>query len=388
MKILMVARTSIEHSSGYWSRVKEEAKMISRENVNTTLLVFFPIEEIISIQLYKEREKFIKEKVKIIFLPSLPSSRLVLWEKFRMLIMFMLFHIATSLIRPDIIHAQSIEAGYLAYGLKTKRKFKFVLDAHGAAAKEFKENGETTERIALIRHWEESSLKKADGLITVSKALKVFLKSEYKTNAKTKVVPCSIDESTIIKTKKGKNQNLSLVYAGGIQRYQLINKVGELWQLLVNEGLSVKLLIITKEKRTAGMLIGRKKGLRIISVDQKNVIKLLRTADVGILLREKIWTNKVASPTKAAEYWAAGLPIITTAAVEQVKVQIKRNLDLGLVIDLNKLKERKTVNNILKFVKEVNNNHARMSDSCIQTAREFYSWQKNIKQIIQLYEEI
>jgi glycosyltransferase involved in cell wall biosynthesis len=388
MKVLMVARTSIKYSSGYWSRVKEEAKMICRENIKLTLLVFYPVEEITSSQLYNEKEILVKDGVKVIFLPSLPSSRLVLWEKIRILVMLLLLDIVAAIAKPDIIHAQSVEAGYLTYMLKAKRKFKFILDAHGAAAKEFKESGEMSTRTALVRSWEKLSLKEADGLICVSKALLVFLSSEYKTKAKTKIVPCSIDETTIVNKKINKKSALSLVYAGGVQKYQLVGKVGELWQSLVENGLSLSLLVITKEKLAASRLLGSKRGLKVISSHQKNVIKLLRTADIGVLLREEIWTNKVASPTKAAEYWAAGLPIITTAAVGQVRDKIKNNSDLGLIINLDNLSNKKTINSLLKFINEVSNNRARMSDSCIQTARKFYSWQRNIKEIIQLYEEI
>ena len=44
----------------------------------------------------------------------------------------------------------------------------------------------------------------------------------------------------------------------------------------------------------------------------KEVYKYLNAADVAFLLRDDVVLNRVASPTKLAEYMFCGLPIIST----------------------------------------------------------------------------
>ncbi len=72
--------------------------------------------------------------------------------------------------------------------------------------------------------------------------------------------------------------------------------------------------------------------LRVIRVPHGEVAGYLCAADVGILLREKTLTNRVASPIKFSEYMCCGLPCIISSHIGDTG-EILRNGNAGIILD-------------------------------------------------------
>ena len=68
------------------------------------------------------------------------------------------------------------------------------------------------------------------------------------------------------------------------------------------------------------------------SVEQSKVKYNLALADYGILLRDNNTTNRVASPSKFAEYLAAGLKVIISENIGDLSEFVTSN-DCGYIID-------------------------------------------------------
>ena len=66
--------------------------------------------------------------------------------------------------------------------------------------------------------------------------------------------------------------------------------------------------------------------------EYKEIPHFLNAADYGIILRDDIMTNRVASPTKIPEYLLTGLPIIVSRNIGDYSDFISEH-NLGIVID-------------------------------------------------------
>ncbi len=66
--------------------------------------------------------------------------------------------------------------------------------------------------------------------------------------------------------------------------------------------------------------------------DHAEINQFLNVADIGIILRDDVATNQVASPTKLAEYLLAGLPVLASDHIGDYSNFIRTN-DLGMVVN-------------------------------------------------------
>jgi glycosyltransferase involved in cell wall biosynthesis len=199
-----------------------------------------------------------------------------------------------------------------------------------------------------IRKFENIAVNNSDYRIAVSNQLIEYWRKyyDYKGNNHV-VIPCTLDtkyfpdnsyhfeEEKIksIKKELGINENdITLVYAGSNapwQSFQLLDKV--ISPILDNQP-EIKLLFLSKENKDNVQLRNKYNDRVIIKwVEHKDVLNYLNCADYGILLREQSVTNKVASPTKFAEYLYAGLPILISENLGDFSEFVLKN-DCGIVI--------------------------------------------------------
>lgn len=205
---------------------------------------------------------------------------------------------------------------------------KIVLDGRSAMAAEIEEYDVfPVEYIRRnIREWERYSVLNADFRMSVSDKLIDYWKERYGyTGNEHIVVPCTLDgkyfsekldfETKELKTLKDElkiaESDIVLAYAGSTAPWQSFSLMKELLTPFLAKDNRIKVLFLSKRtKDIEGMM--REFPGRIIQcwVEHKEVLKYLSCADYGILLRNQSVTNKVASPTKYAEYLYAGLSIL------------------------------------------------------------------------------
>jgi len=85
--------------------------------------------------------------------------------------------------------------------------------------------------------------------------------------------------------------------------------------------------------------IDQNKVLCKFSESPSEINEIYNAADFGILFRDEILTNKVASPTKLAEYLLAGLPVLISREVGDYSELVSK-YKFGVV----------TSNNLAEFV--------------------------------------
>lgn len=121
---------------------------------------------------------------------------------------------------------------------------------------------------------------------------------------------------------------LLLVYAGGLNRYQMVPEMLRLWARLEANDRSLSFLLLASEQPTHGTPAGAQGGvgparLTMKSVRRDEVARYLGAADIGFLLRQKHPLNRVASPVKFGEYMAAGLAVIASPGLGDVEAWVR-----------------------------------------------------------------
>ncbi len=107
------------------------------------------------------------------------------------------------------------------------------------------------------------------------------------------------------------------VYSGSLAPYQCFDETVALFREIRAHDPNARLLALTPAVEAArAALAGLPEGsARALAAPFSEMNGYLNAADVAIMLRKPTGTNRVASPTKFAEYCLCGLPIIMTDAV-------------------------------------------------------------------------
>lgn len=300
-----------------------------------------------------------------------------------------------------IIHCRGVFGSFI--GLKVKRRLKkhfnikVISDFRGAVIDEY-----------LMRHKNKSGLyktilklliikinnmqafvcKKSDYILCVSKKLEQYLKNRYAINCRVSVIPTCIDadkngfdlEQRIKMRKKMNAENkFIVVYCGGGQIYQ---KPEALINVFINIGARIEeafFLILTKDKDIFETYLKQynvqKFRYLIRSVPYSEVYKYLSSADCAVLLRDNNNVNKVASPTKFAEYVNCNLPVYLSHGIGDIDEVSSKYKVCIYEEDIDNIRSRvdEIKRNTINFKLLVDNH---------------YGWKNNIKIIIAIYNKL
>jgi hypothetical protein len=142
------------------------------------------------------------------------------------------------------------------------------------------------------------------------------------------VIPCTLhtsfrlkiystDEISTIRKQEGfKNEDVILVYSGSNSGWQSFSALEKLLDKILSAGKKYKLLFLSRTDESIDRLKEAWPGQVYNKwLPYERVQQVLSMCDYGILYREKSITNRVAAPTKFAEYLSSGLPVIISEEV-------------------------------------------------------------------------
>lgn len=294
-----------------------------------------------------------------------------------------------------IIHAQSLFACTMACWLKKEFGYKVIFDMHGLVGPEL----ETLNSFFLKRWlslWAENyCLRNSDFIFTASEALKKYLAKEKKLGVQDMEtqniasLPCLVDKNNFseIKTKTQNEWRKKL----GLPQHRFVAAYvhgGQPWQQLPYleemEQNNIFLLIITTcvsswQKKLVDYGLN---NYKIISVPHAKIGQYLAAADCGLLFREKNLLNRIAFPTKMAEYLICGLPVWHNGTIDDVNEIIKN--DLGLNLDSCKNIEQE----IGKWIKNYETNRLKTKNYCQKFAYNNLLWESRQEELKNIYEKL
>ncbi|HKC68186.1 MAG TPA: hypothetical protein VKG26_08145 [Bacteroidia bacterium] len=207
-----------------------------------------------------------------------------------------------------------------------------------------------------VKSFESYVVNNADYRMAVSQQLVNYWQGNfgYKQNNHV-VIPCTLDRkyfnqdtftinSKVYKIREElgiKDDDTVFVYSGSTapwQSFELLEKI--FLPILVNNKKN-KILFLSKENGDNKRLKNKfPEQVYIKWVEHQDVLIHLQCCDYGILVREQSDTNKVASPTKFAEYLYAGLKVLVSKNLGDFSSFVTEH-NCGYIIDeSNSLKNK------------------------------------------------
>lgn len=201
-----------------------------------------------------------------------------------------------------------------------------VLDGRGAIAAEWNEYQVVEDRKMKVQIFkqEKQAVLDSNYRIAVSEKLVAYWRTNYDYNNNNHVViPCTLGkeftpglppENELMKFRKEQGfstDDIILVYSGSSAGWQSFGSLPDILGNALSGNKKIKLLFLAKEDENISALQAKYPGQVFNKwLNHKEVQKVLYACDYGILYRDQSVTNKVAAPTKFAEYLSAGLSIM------------------------------------------------------------------------------
>jgi hypothetical protein len=244
------------------------------------------------------------------------------------------------LLRPSGIICRGPFATWMALRMRERGLTKRVcFDGRGAYAAEWEEYRiiDDDALIAQFRPLENEAVNQSDFRIAVSQALVDHWRERYgySSNAHV-VVPCTLGkdvEQAAPQIAERTDGSVRLVYSGSTAGWQSFDLLKPLLTRLLDEQPKVQVLFLSKRDANNSALEAAYPGRVAVKwLDHAQVADALAGCDFGIMVREKTITNRVASPTKFAEYLSSGLRVITNAGLGDFSALVAAH-HLGLVVE-------------------------------------------------------
>ena len=222
---------------------------------------------------------------------------------------------------------------------------RVCFDGRGAYAAEWKEYRivDDDELIAQVEPAERQSVVESDYRLAVSNALIEHWRTDYGyTDNDHVVIPCTLssskkfllDSKTVDHTRNQSGfapDDIVLVYAGSTAGWQSFSMLQELIIPFLENCPGGRMVFLSHPDENTDQLCSRfPDRVNVKWLHPNEVHSMLSACDHGILIREDSVTNRVASPTKFAEYLAAGLRVVITDHIGDMS-QETRESDLGVI---------------------------------------------------------
>lgn len=335
-------------SGVYTSQVLDVVGYI-RQNTkaNIRLVAFISLHDFAA-----NRNRIKKTEPTAIVVPMLPKA--VFWRFNTLLLaLFALF------LRPESIIARNVIACNMALLLKRyKMTQKVCFDGRGAIAAEWKEYDVQVSKtwISEIDRLERNAVNSSDYRIAVTAQLVEYWKKNYQyASTQHLIIPCTLnsrftaspataDQVSTIRQQYGFSQeDIVLAYAGSTAGWQSFSTLHEILQPFLDRDHRHKVFFLSPPETNITELQQKFPGQIIQAwVSHEKVPETLSACDMGILIREQSITNRVASPTKFAEYLSAGLPVIISDNLGDYS-DFTRKHDCGIIVK-NRLPEALPLN--------------------------------------------
>jgi glycosyltransferase involved in cell wall biosynthesis len=369
----MIYLTYADQPSGvYSSQVIDVCNFLNESHNAQIRLVSF-----ISLHNFSHnRQKIKREMPSAIVLPMLPRMTSFGFNT------LMLFFVLLFLNQRSVI-ARNVLAARIALRLRSFLKLKVCFDGRGAIAAEWNEYQVVPlqEWKNSIHTWEKLVVLNVDFRIAVSEELVKYWNERYGySENKHVVIPCTLNTSfrpEILKQKEIENarkkmkfdaDDIILVYSGSTAGWQSFDLLQGFLQKIINNNKNIKVLFLSEKDKNVDQLKAEfPDKIFQTFVKHSEVSGILKSCDIGILIREKSVTNQVASPTKFAEYLSAGLPVIISEGIGDYTSFVKQN-DCGWVLDESPLQmNRLNISERNRLLQLVNDHFTKKSHNASYT---------------------
>lgn len=250
--------------------------------------------------------------------------------------------------RFDILHARTFIGGLIGLALAPLVHAKLIYHNEGFYPDEQVDGGiwaagSPPHRIA--KFLEHQLYARSDAVITMSQRGKVAVESLPAVRRKrTPIIfaPACVDveafslRATQPATRKGENI-LRFIYIGSVGGRYMLDAVGRFVANALREVERVHLRVLVKADLELVTSVLRSSGLpdgswSVDSVPHTEVPGELARQDAGLFFLSQGLSEHGCSPTKIGEYWASGLPVVTTPNAGDTDMIVRRQR-VGVIVN-------------------------------------------------------
>ncbi len=251
--------------------------------------------------------------------------------------------------RLDAIHARNHVPAAIALIACRLAGCRMIFDLRGLMAEEYADAG-IWKRGGLayrLTQWvQRVALRRADGLVTLTEAVRPHLSEARAGPETTFVIPCCADferiearapEREAARRELEAGERPAMVYVGKFTGWYMEREMAELFAVARRSQPGLLFVVVTQAD-PAPMLaeLGRceigPEDYRVLRAEPGEIGRYLAAADFGISFVRPCFSKISSSPTKIGEYLAAGLPVLSTARIGDVDELLGANR-VGALID-------------------------------------------------------
>lgn len=256
----------------------------------------------------------------------------------------------------DVIHARGHIPAPIAALMKVLYGTKFLFDIRGFMPEEYadagvwKANGVLFTTVKRVEKW---LMSKADGFVVLTERAREILFPEStesgfdKLGRPVEVIPCCVDLERLIAGQSAADTRENrlpdadgkkvIVYVGSFGGWYMTDEMLDMFNHARRGGDSSFALILT-QRGVDGIVDGlvkrgfAKSDFMVATVPPSEIFGYLELADLAISFIRPCYSKLSSSPTKIAEYLAAGVPVICNSGVGDIDAMVRDNR-VGVIID-------------------------------------------------------
>jgi glycosyltransferase involved in cell wall biosynthesis len=237
--------------------------------------------------------------------------------------------------RPDIVHARSyLPAAAADVIARLAPKAKLLFDVRGMLADEAADGGAWARdgaRFRVVKRYERYLLNHSAGVVVLTEALRRVFRRDGLLPAATplEVVPCCVDETSFrvapetrgrVRAELGLEGRTVVVYSGTLGSWYKAREMARFVSLLRRRRPDVAFLVLTQANASDLVAAARSEGFGERDVVVRKVTpgempSVLSAGDLGLSFIQPCFSKLGSSPTKVAEYLAAGLSVVANDQV-------------------------------------------------------------------------
>lgn len=269
-----------------------------------------------------------------------------------------------------LIHCRSYLAALIGLHFKRKYNIPFIFDMRGLWADERidgkiwnKKNPIHLLAYLYFKKKEKEFFRECDALISLTENGSQYLSKQFPTfniPGKTTVIPCCTDtehfsRKNVIPPDLGfTHDDHVLIYSGSIGTWYNTNEMLDcvsVWKKFIP---NLKLLIVTKDLNELQNILSQRSDaeraiVKSISVNYSDMPAYLSLAKASIFFIKPVHSKIASSPTKMAECWSMGIPVITNKGIGDNDLFVYGKSGGILVNDFNESSYEEACRSYLKF---------------------------------------
>jgi glycosyltransferase involved in cell wall biosynthesis len=393
------------------SQVATPMAKLQKRGRDVVLFAFAPLGQILRPAVRKRFRQRVQQvrgelRMPMWVLPSPPARARGLWRDSYVLALYMR-RAVQKLGKPPILHCRNAWATRIALDARpVANGYPVVYSCRGALEEEYlnywskgRDGCKLSAMIAdaeRLRVAEIRAARESDAVVCVSDRMKNHLcrKSGIEPS-KVTVAPCCIDMSEYdrarvkrehIRAELGFGDKFVVTYCGSMAPWQMPERMAQVFRRITQLMVSAHFFAITTRPQALQSVFSENgvgpDEATFLRVPHTQVPAYLAAGDLGLLVREENIVNRVASPTKFAEYLAAGTPVAISEGIGDYS-DLVRTEGIGFVLGSGL-----SMNGAREFILEYRAEPGPIRERCACVARSALTWDSAIGKIEDVYRHL